>query len=236
MSVRLSVAMRSVLERRSCATARAPRAGLALLVTIGALASGLVSARDSSNGAPVTYRWVDENGVVHYGDHVPPQYSQHESSILNHQGVEIGRLAAPKSAGELMEDARIEQQRLQQKQRDGFLLSTYSSVKEIEQLRDERLSQLHGQRVAAEQYVASLNERLLGLQARAMTYKPYSSEQRARRMPDDLAEDIVRTLNEMRVQRSALATKDQQESSIRTEFQADIERFQELRTAKTPEQ
>ena len=40
-----------------------------------------------------------------------------------------------------------------------------------------------------------------------MHFKPYSSEPNARRMPDDLAEELVRTLNEARTQRKALEAK-----------------------------
>jgi hypothetical protein len=48
-------------------------------------------------------------------------------------------------------------------------------------------------------------------------------------MPDDLAEDLMRTLNEMRSQRTALAAKDAEESALRAQFQSDIDRFRELR-------
>ncbi len=67
------------------------------------------------------------------------------------------------------------QQAARQKQHDSFLLATYTSVKDIEQLRDERLLQIKSQRVAAEQYVASLGERLAALQTRAQNFKPYST-------------------------------------------------------------
>ena len=53
-------------------------------------------------------------------------------------------------------EATAQEQLRRQKQHDSFLLATYTSVKDIEQLRDERLLQVHGQRVAAEQYVASV--------------------------------------------------------------------------------
>jgi Domain of unknown function (DUF4124) len=205
------------------------RGAFAWLVALAALA--LCASALGAN--PPVYRWVDENGVVHYGDHVPPQYAQSETAMLNRQGIEVGHTEAQKSATQLEQDARLEQQLVQQKQRDSFLLTTYSSVHEIELLRDERLQQLQGQRVAAEQFVSTLSERLLGLQTRAEGYKPYSTEPRARRMPDDLAEELVHTMNEIRGQREALATHEHQEASIRAQFQADIDRYREL---KTPEQ
>lgn len=190
--------------------------------------AGLARAAADGKGT-VVYRWVDTNGVVHYGDRIPPQYAQKETTVLNDQGVVVGELSAQKTPEELAEAARAQQRLLQQKQRDTFLLTTYSSVQDIEQLRDERLQQLKGQVVASEQYIASLHERLLALQARAMLFKPYNPEPTAGRLPDDLAEQLVRTLNEMRTQHNALATKDQEEAAIRTQFQADIDRYRQLR-------
>jgi hypothetical protein len=183
----------------------------------------------SKNQQGVAYKWVDENGVVHFGDHVPPQYVKKESSVLNRQGVEIGRNDAQKTPEQLAEYARQQELIVRQKQHDAFLLTTYTSVKDIEALRDERLAQLSGQRRAAEAYIDGLNSRLGALQARVMSFKPYNESASARRLPDDLAEDLIRALNEMRTQRMALASKGEEENTLRAQFQSDIERFQELR-------
>lgn len=208
----------------------------ALAVTalgVAALAPAPARAAGSDKASHV-YRWTDEKGVVHYGDRVPPQYAQRDTTVLNDQGVEVGHVDAPKSAAELADAARIQTKQLAQKQRDSFLLTTYTSVKDIEQLRDERLEQLKGQREAAEQYIAGLHERLLALQARVMIFKPYNPDPRARRMPDDVAEQIVRTRDEERTQKTALATKDQEETDMRAQFQADIDRYRELHAADGP--
>jgi hypothetical protein len=198
---------------------------------IAALIAGVILGGPAAGLADegVTYRWVDEKGVVHYGDRVPPQYAEKERAVLNRQGVEVGRMDAQKSAEQLAADTQRNEQQLRQKQHDNFLLTTYTSVKDIESLRDVRVDQLKGQKAAAEQYVSTLHERLVALQTRAMLFKPYNDRKDARRMPDDLAEDIVRTLNEMHAQRNALAVKDEEEQKLRMEFDADIRRFRELR-------
>jgi hypothetical protein len=179
-----------------------------------------------------TYKWVDDQGVTHYGDSIPPQYAQKESTILNKEGVPIGHNAAAKSAAELAAEATVQEQQARQKQHDAFLLGTYTSVKDIEQLRDERLLQIKGQRVAAEQYVASLSERLSALQARAQNFKPYSTRPDAHRMPDDLAEQMVHTLNDIRAQKAALTTSQEEEAKTQAQFQTDIDRYRELRAAQ----
>jgi len=201
-----------------------------LTASLVALVAAASWAHAQTKG-PVTYRWVDEHGEVHYGDHIPPQYSQAESTVLNSHGVPVNKVAAQKTGAEAEEDARKERQQQEQKQRDNFLLTTYTSVKEIEDLRDERLGQLQGQRQAAEQYVGSLRERLLALQTRAQMFKPYNTDSRARRMPDDLVEDMARALSDMRVQRNAITAKDQEEATMRTQFEADIARYRELHAA-----
>lgn len=179
-----------------------------------------------------TYKWVDDQGVVHYGDSIPPQYAQKESTVLNKEGVAIGHNNAAKSPAELAAEATAQQQQAQLKQHDAFLLGTYTSVKDIEQLRDERLQQIKVQRVAAEQYVATLGERLSALQVRAQNFKPYSTRPDAHRMPDDLAEQMVHTLNDIRAQKSALSTSQEEEVKTQVQFQSDIDRYKELRAAQ----
>jgi hypothetical protein len=199
-----------------------------LLAALALSGTALAAASNPNSKNSLSYRWVDEQGVIHYGDRVPPQYSQKQQSVLNSQGVEVKRLDAQKTPEELAAENRQLQEAIRLKQHDSFLMTTYTSVKDIESLRDERLEQMKAQRTAAEQYVESLHSRLSALQARALVFRPYNAKPGARRMPDDLAEDLVRTLNEMRTQSSALAAKGQEETALKEQFQADIERYREL--------
>jgi Domain of unknown function (DUF4124) len=205
-----------------------PRTALGLVLGLAAIAPAAAGGTGTNDNKGVAYRWVDENGVVHYGDQVPPQYAQKEQAVLNSQGVVVRRLEAQKTPEQLAADARVQQGVLRQKQHDSFLLTTYTSVADIEALRDVRLDQLRGQRVAAEQYVENLHSRLSALQTRAEHFKPYNTRPEARRMPDDLAEDLVRTMNELHTQSGVLVAKGQEEAALRAEFQADIERYRQL--------
>jgi hypothetical protein len=56
---------------------------------------------------PKTYRWVDDQGVVHFGDRVPPEYASNELSLLNEQGVIVARVAGQKTPAEPADEARI---------------------------------------------------------------------------------------------------------------------------------
>jgi Domain of unknown function (DUF4124) len=198
------------------------------LLTLSGAAQAAPPSSTSHQGT--AYRWVDDQGVVHYGDHVPPEYTGKDRAILNGRGVEVGHLDAQKSAEQIAADEHAKTAALKKREHDSFLMTTYTSVKDIEALRDLRLGQLQGQRAAAEQYVESLRSRLGTLQTRALIYKPYNSRADARRMPDDVAENLVRTVNELRVQSNAYAAKSAEEAELRAQFQADIERYRELNT------
>jgi uncharacterized coiled-coil protein SlyX len=112
-----------------------------------------------------------------------------------------------------------------------FLVSTYATVADIEQVRDNRLEQINGQISASEAYITTLNTRVDGLKQRSLGYAPYNTKPGARRMPDDLAEEMVRALSELRTQNSALAQRRSELQSVINQFDADIKRFKELRTS-----
>ena len=200
----------------------------------GLLAVGNAALAAEGKAGEAHYSWVDKNGERHYGDSVPPEYAQAEQRVISDHGVEISRVGAGKNAEQLAEQRRQEQEIAQRQQHDRFLLTTYTSTKDIERLRDERLDQISGQIKATNAYIDTLDGRLKSLQARAMNFKPYNTKPDARRMPDDLAEELVRTSNEVRSQRHALDDRTREQEVVRAQFQADIARFREL-TSKQPD-
>jgi len=198
-------------------------AGLALaaVMTTAAYAADAGKSR-------TTYSWIDKNGHKQYGDAVPPEYAQTERRILNKDGIETGRIGPPKTPEQLMEERRQKEAIERAKQHDHFLVTTYNSVKDIERLRDERLDQLKAQITAAQGYIGTLEARLQSLQQRAQQFKPYNTAPTARRMPDDLAEQLVRGQSEVNSQRKALERKRQELVDVRSQFDADSVRFTQL--------
>lgn len=180
-----------------------------------------------------SYSWVDKNGERHYGDSVPPEYAQSERRVLNNQGVEVQHVDAQKNAEQRAEQAKRDQAQQQREQHDNFLLTTYTSTRDIERLRDERLDQIDGQIKAANAYIDTLDARLKSLQQRALLFKPYNTKPDARRMPDDLAEQLVRASNDLRTQHKAMDKRRQEQTEVRAQFEADIARYRELTANRT---
>jgi hypothetical protein len=192
------------------------------------LAAAGWAASTPSNGRKV-YKWVDSQGMTHFGDHIPPEYAAQEQHIINSQGVEVDRLEAQKTPEQV---AAEEQKRLDTEQklnRDRNLLNTYVSVQEIERLRDQRLALVSDQIKVTSQFLEILNARLKKMSANSMRFKPYSADPHALPMPDQMAEDLVRTGNDIRTQQQNLRQKRTEEAAMRKEFEGDIDRFKELK-------
>ncbi len=209
---------------------RGSRSGFGLMAGVAGLTLALTAVAGTSSSV-AAYKWTDDQGVVHYGDSIPPQYAEKAHEALNKQGMAVSHSDAAKTAEELAQEAREHDAVLKQQQHDSFLIATYTSVKDIESLRDVRLQQLQGQRTAAEAYVENLKSRLVALQGRAKRFKPYSTQAGAHRLPDDLAEDLVHTLNETRTQTNALGAKNAEIDSVKAQFDGDIQRYRELHEA-----
>ena len=186
-------------------------------------------ATGPENNGRVVYKWVDEQGVTHYGDHIPPEYSAQEQHVINSQGVEISRLEAQKTPEQLAAEDQKKAEAEQNRNRDRNLLTTYASVQEIERLRDQRVTLVSDQIKVTSQFLEVLNGRLQKLRDGSTHFKPYSADPNAPAMPDQFAEDLVRVGNDIRTQQQNLREKHSEETAMSKQFESDIERFKELK-------
>jgi hypothetical protein len=202
-----------------------------ILCLCGLLAFGLAAGAPTpkTSDGRVLYKWVDKDGITHYGDHVPPEYATQEQHILNSQGYEIRRLDAQKSADQTAADEQKKLDAEQRQLRDRNLLSTYASVQEIERLRDQRLTLVADQIKVTNQFLETLNGRMKKMRADSLCFRPYSTDPKAPSMPDQMAEDLVRLTSDMRTQEQNLKQKHSEESAMSIQFESDIDRFKELK-------
>jgi hypothetical protein len=202
-----------------------------ILCAVTLLASpGFAAGAGSTTNGRTVFKWVDAQGVTHYGDHIPPEYASQEQHVMNSQGVEINRLDAQKTPEQLAIDDQKKADAQQSQNRDRNLLNTYASVQEIERLRDQRVALVSDQIKVTGQFLEVLNGRLKKLRIASMRFKPYSSESNAPPMPDQIAEDLVRLGNDIRTQEENLRQKRSEELTMRKQFESDIGRFKELRS------
>jgi len=203
-------------------------------VAIFCLIFGLAAGAAWAEGK--LYRWVDENGVVHFGDRVPPQYAKVDRQVLNDRGVQVDTLEGERTdderAAEQHEaDLEAAEQREADaaKERDRILISTYASVEEIEALRDRRMELVGGQIRATELYLEDLREKLVRLQKETERFKPYSSNPNAQSMPDNLAREMSETLDSIILYEQTLTESRTQIDEMVARFHTDIDRFRQLK-------
>jgi hypothetical protein len=200
-----------------------------ILCAVTLLASPSFGAGPGAAAGRTFYKWVDEHGVTHYGDRVPPEYAAQEQHVMNAQGIEISRLEAQKSPDQLAAEDQKKFEAQQSQSRDKNLMSAYASVQEIERLRDQRMTLVSDQIKVTSQFLEVLNGKLKKLRSGSMLYKPYSADPKAPAMPDQIAEDLVRVDIDIHTQEQNLLEKRSEETTMGKQFASDIDRFKELK-------
>jgi hypothetical protein len=211
----------------------------AVMLAVAAMQSGAAAAAEQSKK---TYRWVDEDGVVHFGDHVPAEYATTKRQVLNEYGVPVAsedgaktaeQIAAEKAAAKKAEAER--QKAILAARRDQVLLDTYLTVEEIEALRDRRLELIDTQIKVTENYLSGLRDILEKLQAEAAAFKPYNSDPQAPPIDERLARELSNTMDSIMLYEKNLADTKTRKSDVMGQFAADIDRFRTLKAAAPAE-
>lgn len=206
----------------------------AALLAVLAYSGTAVAAAPSSHEA--FYRCKDASGQTYYGDSKPPQCEGLDTEVLNNNGMLIRVIegVASRASREQRElgETSARKQREQRQLRDRMLIETYLSVEDIERLRDQRLELLDSQYRVTEQNISNLRDRQKRLEQQVARFSPYSDKSNAPPLPDHLAEEMVNTVNGMRVYQQTLAKTRREQDEIKATFSADIARFKELKGIK----
>jgi len=177
------------------------------------------------------YKWVDENGQVHFSDKIPPQEIKRQHSEVDKHGLETKTVEAAKTPGEIAEERRqlaikAEQDRIakEQAERDRILLDTFSNEDEIINARDRQLATME----ASNQITAgSIDSLTLKLQEQTKNAADY--ERQAQEVPKNILKDIDDIKLQIEQHRASIKAKEQEQVKLREKYQAYIDRFRELK-------
>jgi len=210
---------------------------LSTLAPLALLASvQLVMAAQGPASREAFYRCRDASGQIHYGDSKPPACEGLDTEVLSEHGMVLRVIegVASRKAREQREASEMSarKERDARLQRDRMLIETYLTVEDIERLRDQRLDLLDSQYRVTEQNISNLRERQERLAQQIARFKPYNDKPNAPSLPDHLAEEMVTTVNSMRVYQETLEKTRAEQADIKAAFSADITRFKELKGIK----
>lgn len=205
-----------------------------LMIIVATFASVAAFAAQKQKQADAAYyRCKDAQGQQLYGDSMPPGCSGQDTEVLTTNGtvvrvIEGDRSKAARLTREVTE-GRERKLKAERDLRDRMLLETYLSVEDIERLRDQRLEMLVAQNRATEQTISNMRERQSRLEIQVARYKPYNEKPNALPLPDHLAEEMVNTVNSLKVYRESLEKNLDEQADVQSSFSADIKRFKELK-------
>ena len=182
------------------------------------------------------FRWVDEDGNVHYSDVIPPSQSAQGHDELSKEGITRKSVEPPKSPEEYarekeLEHLRAEQQRLieQQQAADRVLVETYRTEDEILLTRDGKIASVDAAIAVILSNVQRHKRSLTDLQSEAAGY-----ERRGQKIPKSLHDRIGETERGIASAYESIVRREQQKDSIRAEYDGSLSRFRDLKqlTAK----
>ncbi|MEO8566155.1 MAG: DUF4124 domain-containing protein, partial [Betaproteobacteria bacterium] len=158
---------------------------------------GLVCAAGAANGAGV-YKWVDDQGVVHYTDRIPPESVSKGATVLDKQGRSVKTIEpAPTAEQRKAIEVEVERQRdvakanAEQARRDRALTQSFSSEAEIDVARARAVSTMEAQLATIGAYIADMTRRKQDLEKRKAGYGgkavPVAVENELTSVTDELA-------------------------------------------------
>lgn len=179
------------------------------------------------------YRWVDEDGEVHYSDRLPPDRAPEERRIFSRGGdtlrdvermptaAELGELEAARQAAE-EETRRSQEQRQLQAEYDRMLMLSYGSVNDLQRNRERRLQPLQIQLDNALRRQARLDARIEQLRAEA------ADAERRQQDTGALERRLEQTRDLRQRETARIRQREQDIRTIKEEFDRHRERLAEL--------
>jgi hypothetical protein len=121
------------------------------------------------------YRWVDENGQVHYSDQVPPKQIKKEHQELSDHGVVLEKIGNARTDEEIKAEKDEKKRQIiatneaeKEKKIRENIIKAYANENEITRLKEERISALERNIVLANQsldFQKTSKEQLLSIAA-----------------------------------------------------------------------
>ncbi len=177
------------------------------------------------------YKWVDENGKVHYSDKLPPDQIKHAHETLNDQGVvkekverdltdeeKKAKAAEFKRQREQAKQEAIEAERLE-KERNAILMS-YSSADQIKRLKQERISAIERNIETAKSNLVIQEKNQKDLMSRAA-----DKERSGEVVSDVFMSQIEQIKDQIKFQKQFISDKTAEIITTRTKYDDELAKY-----------
>jgi len=177
------------------------------------------------------YKWVDDQGHVHYSDKIPPEDVRRSYNALDERGMTLETVEPAKTAEQIRKERemarlRAERQRLIEKQKtaDRVLLRSFRTEDDILLTRD-------GQLQAIDAYIklARGNIKRLKLKLEALQRQAASLELSGKTVSKRLKDEISAKNRALKESYESIVHREHDKDRIRKAFAKDQKRFRELK-------
>ncbi len=190
------------------------------------------------NSVAETYKWVDEKGITHYSDTLPPDYSKNANTQIDKRGI------VKKKTDRALTDAEVKakQQEIQrlkeedtkakeQKRLDEIMLATYAAESEIDLVRDRSLEPYDGKIYLARERIKLLQQQLIDQNKQLAFYAGTTASGKKKTPPARLTKEIAATKKEMSTLENSIKELEIDKTRIVAKFADDKRRFREVTAA-----
>lgn len=180
----------------------------------------------SLNAEAKLFKWVDEKGITHYGETIPPEYANKETMKLEKGRVEK-REDSRDNVKRAPKDPVAEKARIEAERHDSALLNSYSTEKEIDLARDRSLQQVEARTGSYATLLKSAQDNLVGLQQ-----EHDKLIKQGRKILASLDEDIAEGNTRVSKYQSELDNNNKEIETVKARYAAEKTRFRELKGLK----
>ena len=198
-----------------------------------AAATAIALALAAGHATAATYKWVDEKGVTHYTDKMPPEAVNKSNVELNREGIPVKKTApavTPEQVKAREAEAERARQGAQQEQaqarKDRALLDSYTTEADIDLARNRSLTIIENTLQSAEASRVRLVKRRDELLAskQSLAGKP---------VPPNLERDLATAETDLARQDDFIARKKQEQVAVAARYDSDKLRWQALKSGNT---
>lgn len=179
--------------------------------------------------AAKTYKWVDENGKVHFSDRVPPEAAKQAREEVNSEGVTVRQIERQKTPEEvaaerkLAQEAAAAQRRADEERRAHLaLVNSYASETDLVRNYEQNMELIEQQIISTNADIDVRQKNLDQLVARAA-----QSEQAGRPVEDVIAKLIKSEQAEIAKQKAFLESKEKDKVAAKSDFDARLAKYRE---------
>jgi len=173
------------------------------------------------------YKWVDDEGQMHFGDKIPKKYLAKEHDELNEHGMKAKHQKAEKTVEEKAEEKRLKEERekaqlAEEKKRklDRVLLDAYDSESDLIVARDARLNDVAFQIQLAESNIKASNKKIESIEKQIAQIKKSKRE-----VPANLYSSLKIEKEHVATQNKILDSNKKRSIDIANKYNDYVERF-----------